>query len=148
MILNLKPMKIGLYARVSSDKQAQEKTIDSQIENIITCANTQGEKIEPDLHFIDNGVSGSCLERPGLDRLRDKALSGEVTKVYVLSPDRLSRKSAHQMLLIEEMKRLEVTFCFTNRQIGDTPEDQMLLQIQGVVAEYEREKNIRALSSW
>ena len=133
-------MKIGLYARVSSEKQAHERTIDSQIANIIDYANSLEEKIDPDLHFIDNGISGAYLERPGLDKLRDKALSGEVTKVYILSPDRLSRKSAHQVLLIEEMKRLGVTFSFVNRQIGDTPEDQMLLQIQGIVAEYEREK--------
>jgi site-specific DNA recombinase len=139
-MVNLKLVKIGLYARVSSEKQAQEKTIDSQISSIIDYANSVGEKIDPDMHFIDDGVSGAYLERPGLDRLRDKALSGEVTKVYVLSPDRLSRKSAHQVLLIEEMKRLGVNFSFVNRQIGDTPEDQMLLQIQGIVAEYEREK--------
>lgn len=135
-------VKIGLYARVSSEKQAQEKTIDSQIDSILEYAATSGEKIDPDLRFIDDGVSGACLERPGLDQLRDKALSGNVTKVYVLSPDRLSRKSAHQILLIEEMKRLGVSFSFVNRQIGDTPEDQMLLQIQGIVAEYEREKLI------
>lgn len=139
-MLHLKLLKIGLYARVSSEKQAQEKTINSQISYIIEHANTLGEKIDPELHFIDNGISGASLERPGLDRLRDKALAGDVTKVYILSPDRLSRKSAHQVLLIEEMKRLGVIFSFVNRKIGDTPEDQMLLQIQGVIAEYEREK--------
>jgi len=140
MMTHLKLVKIGLYARVSSEKQAQEKTIDSQIANIIDYANTLGEKIDPDLHFIDDGISGAYLERPGLDRLRDKAFLGEVSKIYILSPDRLSRKSAHQVLLIEEMKRLGVTFAFVNRHIGETPEDQMLLQIQGIVAEYEREK--------
>lgn len=139
---NLRVVKIGLYARVSSVKQVQEKTIDSQIASIIEHANFLGEKVEPDLHFIDDGVSGATLERPGLDRLRDKALSGEVAKVYVLSPDRLSRKSAHQILLIEEMKRLGVDFSFVNRKIGDSPEDQMLLQIQGIISEYEREKII------
>jgi site-specific DNA recombinase len=139
---NLRIVKIGLYARVSSTKQAQEKTIDSQVASIIEYASSLGEKIEPDLQFIDDGVSGASLERPGLDHLRDKALAGEVVKVYVSSPDRLSRKSAHQILLIEEMKRLGVDFSFVNRNIGETPEDQMLLQIQGVVAEYEREKII------
>ena len=126
-MVSLKMVKIGLYARVSSVKQAQEKTIESQIANIIEHANSLGEKIEPDLHFIDDGVSGASLKRPELDRLRDKALSGAIAKVYVLSPDRLSRKSAHQILLIEEMKRLGVDFSFVNRSIGDTPEDQMLL---------------------
>ena len=133
-------MKIGLYARVSSEKQAQERTIESQISTILDYVESKQEKIEPDLYFIDNGFSGATLERPGLDQLRDKALAGLVSKVYVLAPDRLSRKSAHQILLIEEMKRLGVDFAFVNRDIGDTPEDQMLLQIQGIVAEYEREK--------
>lgn len=139
-MIQLKLVKIGLYARVSSEKQSQEKTINSQIESIIEFANSVGEKIDPDLYFIDDGVSGAHLQRPGLDKLRDKALSGDVTKIYVLSPDRLSRKSAHQILLIEEMKRLGVNFSFTNRQIDDTPEDQLLLQVQGIIAEYEREK--------
>jgi site-specific DNA recombinase len=136
----MKNIKIGLYSRVSSEKQAQEKTIESQISAILEYVELKGEKIDPDLYFIDNGISGASLERPGLDKLRDKALAGEVSKVYVLAPDRLSRKSAHQILLMEEMKRLGVIFAFVNRDIGDTPEDQMLLQIQGVVAEYEREK--------
>jgi site-specific DNA recombinase len=140
MMVNLRVVKIGLYARVSSVKQVQEKTIDSQIASIIDHAKASGEKIDPELHFIDDGVSGASLERPGLDCLRDKALAGKVTKVYILSPDRLSRKSAHQVLLIEEMKRLGVDFAFVNRSIGDTPEDQMLLQMQGIIAEYEREK--------
>ena len=136
----MRTVKIGLYARVSSEKQVQEKTIESQVSFILDYAHSKGELIDSDLHFVDDGFSGSSLERPALEKLRDYALSGNVTRVYVLSPDRLSRKSTHQILLIEEMKRLGVDFIFTNRQIGDTPEDQMLLQIQGVVAEYEREK--------
>ena len=80
---NLKLARIGLYARVSSEKQAQEKTINSQIASIVDYVNTLGEKIDPNLHFIDDGISGAHLERPGLDNLRDKALSGEVTKVYI-----------------------------------------------------------------
>ncbi len=136
----MKCVKIGLYARVSSEKQAQERTIESQVATILDYVESQQEKIDPDLYFLDDGFSGSSLERPGLDRLRDKALAGAVSKVYVLAPDRLSRKSAHQILLIEEMKRLGLDFVFVNRHIGETPEDQMLLQIQGIVAEYEREK--------
>jgi site-specific DNA recombinase len=133
-------VKVGLYARVSSEKQAQEKTIESQIAAILEHAEVENVVVDPNLYFIDNGVSGAGLERPGLDILRDKALANEVTNVYVLSPDRLSRKSAHQMLLIEEMRRLGVTFTFVNRHIGDSPEDQMLLQMQGIISEYEREK--------
>ncbi|HYX17481.1 MAG TPA: recombinase family protein, partial [Nostoc sp.] len=133
-------MRIGLYARVSSEKQAQERTIESQILALKEFAISKGDVVDPDLFFVDDGVSGTTLERPGLDKLRDKAFHGKVNKVYVLSPDRLSRKSAHQILLIDELKRLSVSVVFYNREIGDTPEDQMLLQIQGVISEYEREK--------
>ncbi len=130
----------ALYARVSSDQKTKDRTIESQIETLKDYAKSRRESIEPDLHFIDEGVSGACLERPGLDKLRDAAFRGIVDRVYVLSPDRLSRKHAHQILLVDELKKLGVTILFSNRDIGETPEDQMLLQIQGVVAEYEREK--------
>ena len=133
-------VRTGLYARVSSTRQAQEQTIDSQVEALRDFGKTRNEPVDPDLEFLDNGVSGASLERQSLDRMRDRALRGEIDQIYVLSPDRLSRKSAHQILLIDEFKRLGVNFVFSNRNIGDTPEDQMLLQIQGVVAEYEREK--------
>ncbi len=92
-----------ICSRVSSEKQAQEKTISFQIANIIEHAKSLDENIEPSLYFVDDDVSGASLERPGLDQLRDKAFVGEVHKVYILSPDRLSRKSAHQVLLIEEL---------------------------------------------
>ena len=90
--------------------------------------------------FSDNGVSGAYLERPALDLLRDRAAAGQVEKVIVHSPDRLARKYAHQLLLVEEFQKLGVEIVFVNRNISSTPEDQLLLQIQGVVSEYEREK--------
>lgn len=133
-------VKIALYARVSSEKQAQEGTIDSQIEAIKDFIQKNGGQIEPDLIFCDNGVSGASLIRPALEALRDKAFSGDISQVYVLSPDRLARKYAHQLLLVEEFKKLNVEIIFVNKAISQTPEDQMLLQIQGVISEYEREK--------
>ena len=92
--------------------------------------------------FTDNGVSGATLVRPALDSLRDKAVSGEIEIVLVLCPDRLARKYAHQLILIEEFQRLGVEIIFANKNISATPEDQLLLQIQGVISEYEREKII------
>jgi site-specific DNA recombinase len=96
--------------------------------------------VEPDLIFCDNGISGATLIRPALEILRDKAFSGEINQVYILSPDRLARKYAHQLILVEEFKKLNVDIIFVNKAISQTPEDQMLLQIQGVISEYEREK--------
>lgn len=133
-------VKIALYARVSSDKQAQEKTIESQVERIKDFIREAGGQVEPDLIFCDNGVSGSTLVRPALEALRDKAFAGEIERVYILSPDRLARKYIHQLVLVDEFKKLNIEIIFINRALSETPEDQMLLQIQGVISEYEREK--------
>lgn len=132
--------QIALYARVSSDKQAQEGTIETQIFSIKEYAQFHGYEIKGNLIFVDNGVSGSTLVRPGLDALRDRAVAGKIDKVIILNPDRLARRYAHQLVLIEEFQKLGVEVVFVNRQISESPEDQLLLQIQGVISEYEREK--------
>jgi site-specific DNA recombinase len=132
--------RIAIYARVSSEQQAQQGTIESQLAAVEEFAAVQHLKVDPDLIFADNGVSGTKLARPKLDALRDKAAAGEIDKILVLNPDRLARKYAHQLMLVEEFKKLGVEILFINRQIAGSPEDHLLLQIQGVIAEYEREK--------
>jgi site-specific DNA recombinase len=132
----------AVYARVSSDRQAQEGTIEFQISAMREFAKTNGFQIDNDLVFVDNGVSGTTLARPGLDALRDRAAAGEIDQVIVLNPDRFARKYSHQLLLVEEFQRLGVEILFVNRSISDSPEDQLLLQIQGVIAEYEKEKMV------
>jgi site-specific DNA recombinase len=95
---------IAIYARVSSDQQAQQGTIDSQLAAVQKFAAETGLKVDPDLIFADNGVSGSTLARPKLDALRDRAAAGEIDQVLVLAPDRLARKHSHQLMLVEEFK--------------------------------------------
>ncbi len=89
---------------------------------------------------MDNGYSGATLIRPALERLRDVAAAGGIDQVYVHCPDRLARNYAHQVLLLEEFLRAGVEVVFLNREVGQTPEDQLLLQVQGMIAEYERAK--------
>jgi site-specific DNA recombinase len=96
--------------------------------------------LEDDLCFIDDGFTGTTLVRPALERLRDRAALGDFDRVYVHSPDRLARKYAYQVLLVDELQRHGVEFVFLNRPVADTPEDQLLLHVQGVIAEYERTK--------
>jgi site-specific DNA recombinase len=133
--------KAAIYARVSSERQAQAKTIESQLEHVNEYVASKGIRVDADFIFIDNGVSGSSLIRPGLDALRDMASVGKINQIFVLSPDRLARKHAHQLILLEEFERLDTKVVFVNRDVSsNTAEDQMLLQIQGVISEYEREK--------
>jgi site-specific DNA recombinase len=99
-----------------------------------------GCKVLDDLKFIDNGYSGSNLNRPALEKLRDKISDGKIDKIYIHSPDRLSRKYAYQMVLLEEFQKYGVETIFLNHQNNESPESHLLLQMQGMIAEYERAK--------
>jgi site-specific DNA recombinase len=132
--------RAAFYARVSSDQQAEAGTIDSQVAALEERMRQDGFGVDPELSFIDDGYTGSTLVRPALERLRDAASNGVVERLYVQAPDRLARSYVHQVLLVDELQRCGVVLVFLNRAVGDTPEDQLLLQVQGVVAEYERAK--------
>jgi site-specific DNA recombinase len=131
-------MQVAIYARVSTERQEREQTIDSQLAVLRTWAVEHGHTLEPEHVYADEGYSGSRLDRPGLDRLRDAAREAEFVAVAVLSPDRLARRYAYQVLLIEELRRVGCQVVFLLHPISEDPNDQLLLQIQGAVAEYER----------
>jgi len=79
---------IALYARVSSDRQAEEGTIASQLASLQLYSANHGYSIDADMIFLDDGLSGATLARPGLDALRDRAMLGAIDEVLVLAPDR------------------------------------------------------------
>ncbi len=133
-------IQAALYARVSSEQQATAQTMASQLAALRQRLQTDGCRSAAELEFIDEGVSGATLIRPALERLRDMVAFGSIDRVYVHSPDRLSRKYAYQVLLCDEFHRAGVEVVFLNRALGQTPEDDLLLQVQGMVAEYERAK--------
>jgi site-specific DNA recombinase len=130
----------ALYARVSSEKQAQSNTIASQLADIEKRIHADGYHLLNEFKYIDNGYSGSYLDRPALEKLRDKVYEGALNKIYIHSPDRLSRKYAHQMVLLEEFQHYGSEVIFLNCQTENNPESQLLLQMQGMIAEYERTK--------
>jgi site-specific DNA recombinase len=133
-------IQAAIYARVSSEQQAEARTIESQLADLRARVAADGLSLSGELQFIDEGYSGSTLVRPGLERLRDVVASGGIERLYVHSPDRLARKYAYQVLLVDECGRSGVEIIFLNRPLGQTPEDDLLLQVQGMVAEYERAK--------
>jgi site-specific DNA recombinase len=132
--------QIALYARVSSAQQAEAGTIDSQLVAVRERIIADGGTILPQLEFVDDGYRGGTFLRPGLERLRDLAYAGGIDQLYVLDPDRLARKYAYQVMLIDEFQRAGVEVIFLNHRAGRTPEDELLLQVQGMMAEYERAK--------
>src|SRR5215204_4115353 len=138
--MGMTPLCVAIYARVSSEQQATSNTIDSQIAALEARLAQDGLTLVPEGRFIDDGYSGATLVRPALERLRDAVAAGNLDRLYVHSPDRLARRYAYQVLLIDEFHRAGVEIVFLNRPIGLSPEDDLLLQVQGMVAEYERAK--------
>ncbi len=137
---NVRVMRAAIYARVSSERQAQQDTIDSQVQALRARVREDELMLDEELCFIDDGYSGSTLVRPALERLRDQAGAGAIDRLYVHSPDRLARRYAYQALLVDELQHCGVELVFLNRPLGKGPEDDLLLQVQGIVAEYERAK--------
>ena len=133
-------LRLAFYARVSSDHQADNGNIASQVAALRQRIAQDGGVIDVELEFSDDGVSGSTLLRPGLERLRDQVAQGAIDRLYVHSPDRLARNYAYQFLLLDEFRRAGVEVVFVNHALGQSPEDNLLLQVQGVIAEYERAK--------
>jgi site-specific DNA recombinase len=128
----------AIYARVSSEQQREENTIASQTASLIEFAKHHQLEVPQEWVFEDEGFSGATLQRPGLERVRDLAAEGQIQVVLAYSPDRLSRKYAYQILLLEEFTRQGVETLFVKSPPGNSAEDQLLVQFQGMIAEYER----------
>jgi site-specific DNA recombinase len=132
-------MEVALDARVSPTRQQYTQTIAQQLERLRAHGVAQ-----PDWHlaaehlYSDEGSSGAKLNRPGLDRLRDRAAMAAFERVLITAPDRLARTYVHQMLLIDALTQRGCQVECLERPMRHDPHDQLLLHIRGAVAEYER----------
>ena len=131
-------MRVAVYARVSTTRQAQAQGIEQQLDRLRAAAAERGWELEDQHVYRDDGYSGARIGRPGLDRLRDHAALAELDLVLVTAPDRLARNYVHQVLLIDELAGRGCQVEFLDRPMSADPHDQLLLQIRGAVAEYER----------
>lgn len=128
----------AIYTRVSSDQQKENKTIDSQVDELLHFAQQHGYFVPEEYIFRDEGYSGAILVRPGLEKVRDLSAEGQIQAVLIYSPDRLSRNYAYQIVLMDEFASCGVEVLFINSPKADTPEEALLLQFQGMISEYER----------
>lgn len=131
-------MKIAIYVRVSTQRQAQTQTIEQQLRLLREHSQTHNWPWCDEHIFRDDGYSGASLRRPGLEHLREQIREGVFDRVMITAPDRLARNYVHQMLLIEELEREGCQVQFVDQPMSRDPHDQLLLQIRGAVAEYER----------
>jgi site-specific DNA recombinase len=131
--------RAALYARVSTRRQEKEATIESQLAQLLNYAREKGYGLAAEHQFVDQAVSGKYLARPGLDRLRDAAMVGAFEVLLCLSPDRLARSLGAQQVVLDELERAGIDIVFLNQpNLDDSPQAQLLLNIQGAFAEYER----------
>jgi site-specific DNA recombinase len=131
-------MRVAIYARVSTQHQAQAQTIEQQLDRLTVYVQQQGWTLPEERIFRDDGYSGATLSRPGLDRLRDLVAAGELEQIVITDPDRLARNYVHQMVLLEEFEQHGCQVAFLDRPLSRDPHEQLVLQIRGAVAEYER----------
>ena len=132
-------MRVAVYVRVSTTNQVHQQTIEQQLDRLrahLQQAHDVG-LTDQDI-YRDDGYSGAQLNRPGLDRLRDAVRERSIDRVVLTAPDRLARNYVHQMLLLEEFEAHGCEVEFLDRPMSQDPHDQLLLQIRGAVAEYER----------
>ena len=131
-------MRAAIYARRGTPRQARERNTDQQVARLKRYAEQKGWVLDGGRVYLDESYSGASLNRPGLDALRDAAAMAEFEVLLVAAPDRLARNYVHQVLLLEELQGRGCRVEFLERPMSQDPNDQLLLQIRGAVAEYER----------
>src|SRR5215472_7367550 len=120
-------MRVAIYARVSTESQEARGTIGSQIEVLRQRVAAEGHELVAE--YRDDGRSGARLDRPGLDALRDGAEAGRFDAVWCLSPDRLARMYAYQVIVLDELARHGVAVLFHDTPaLADDPQAQLLTQ--------------------
>lgn len=139
-IVSNQPLIAALYARVSTGRQENEETIDSQIDEIKTRIELDGNILSPQHIFKDDGWTGEMLQRPALDAMRDAAMTGAFQILYVYDRGRLSRVFAYQEVILEEILNKDIKFVTLHDVQAQTAEERVLQAMQGVFHEYERVK--------
>src|SRR5689334_14348917 len=121
----------AIYARVSTEQQTRGNTVASQLALLKDRAETDNVRLEPDHAFVDEGYSGSTLVRPALERLRDAVADSRIDRVYILAPDRLARRYAYQVVLIEEFRRADAELCSLTERSGAPPRTICFCRFRG-----------------
>jgi site-specific DNA recombinase len=141
MAKRIDPKRVAVYIRWSTDEQSEGTTLEVQTEK---CAKwmdaAKSWTLNRDLVFVDDGYSGSIIERPGLTRLRALIQAGEVDCVVVYRLDRLSRNIVHTVnLVLEEWKDRCCLYSATEEFNTDTPMGKMAFGLLALFAQFERE---------
>ena len=126
--------RVAIYARVSSEQQEREETVQSQLEALRVHAEAKGYG-QP-TEFVDEARSGYTLARPALDRLRDAVQAGAFAVVLVHEIGRLARERFDQALLLREFRQ-RVRVEFAKHPTDDTAEGELIENVLGDFAHFE-----------
>lgn len=132
--------KAVLYARVSSDLQQRERTIESQVEELKKQIANAGDVLVKE--YIDDGYSGARLDRPAMDQLRNDLKTNIFDTIYILNTDRIARDVTYQNIIIGEMLRYKKQIIINGKDYVHNPENKFTLTVLGAVSELERAKLI------
>jgi site-specific DNA recombinase len=130
----------AIYVRVSTEDQGKGFSIPTQLEACQKLAEREGYTVPESHRLVDEGLSGTTMDRPGLRTLRDLVTSQAITAAVVYDPDRLSRNLGHQLLLAEEFEQAGVTLLIVSHPLEQGPEGWLFFQMRGALAECERAK--------
>ena len=129
-------MRVAVYVRVSTLRQAQTQTIEEQLERLRAHIETQGWALPEDHVFRDDGYSGATLNRPGLDRLRDQvraALGSDDpttalrTAAIEIASSSLGRAGAEAVF---------VSVCEELAEVGRDEESALVAYVLDMIAEW------------
>jgi site-specific DNA recombinase len=112
----------AIYARVSTEDQGKGFSIPTQIEACEELPEREGYTVPKASVLVDEGISGTTMDRPQLRKLRELVHARTISAVIVYDPDRLSRNLGHQLLLAEECDRTGVRLLFVTQTLEATPE--------------------------
>jgi site-specific DNA recombinase len=135
--IQLDNLRVAFYCRVSTEEQREGQTIDSQIAELERFAHDRKWSVVD--VYRDEAWSGSLLARPALDQLRDHAQQGRFEAVVINDVDRLARDVSHLGIVKRDLESRNVRVIFRKLPGEESPTHNLLINILGSFAEFERE---------
>ena len=129
----------AVYARVAGAHDGFKSSLNAQVEHGIELATSLGYSKHGAVVLRDIG-SGTTLDRPGLNKLRDMAVAGKLAAAFVHGPARLSRAPLDLLAVVDELQANGVAVYFVEDQSGSTPDEAMTGFVAVEVARYERRR--------
>ena len=132
--------KAALYARVNTDAQQKEGTIESQLVELRRQIAGAGHVLAAE--YIDDGYTGTLLDRPALNRMRADLKTDRFDRIYFLAADRIAREVEYQRIIVGELLKHGKQITINGKDYEQNPENKLTLTMLGAFAEFERAKII------